>query len=396
MANMKEILYDGQKVVVEVARRDSYGTTIVASSYATTTYVTTQLKSYVTTTDFDTFKNTLPSTYVAISGFKTNYLDTNHVAYTDVNNVFTDRQDFISGNIVISKGSAMIIGSSNDNQGFVIANNSEDVVTGYYGSKIIANGGTYTWPTSSGRLVVSDELEPFITKDVNNLTNYYTTSNTYNKTEIDNALKAIKTGAYQVVATLPTTGEEGIVYLQGSKAPYHMYIWEGSKFIHIGDTDLELEEYVKVLNNDAGTKGVVTGLSKSGNTITVSSASISSTNGAPSGQFITKIVQDDTGKITSIESASASTSNQKVKTGTTTFVDDAIVNFLASSSNTTLASLTVAGNASSNSITYTLNTDGITTELNKKQATLTAGNGITITSNTVASVITATDVTIGS
>ena len=57
---LKELTYDDSKVVVEVARRDAQGRTI------DTTYAT---------------KAELPAEYVAIEGFKADYLDANDVAY---------------------------------------------------------------------------------------------------------------------------------------------------------------------------------------------------------------------------------------------------------------------------------------------------------------------------
>lgn len=84
--------------------------------------------------------------------------------------------------------------------------------------------------------------EGFITNTVSNLTNYY------DKSSIDNIVATLKTGAFQVVSELPSTGSEGVVYLVGTQAPYTMYIWENNAFLNIGTTEVNLDGYVKGTN----------------------------------------------------------------------------------------------------------------------------------------------------
>lgn len=84
--------------------------------------------------------------------------------------------------------------------------------------------------------------EGFITNTVSNLANYY------DKSSIDNIVATLKTGAFQVVNELPSTGSEGIVYLVGTQAPYTMYIWENNAFLNIGTTEVNLDGYVKGTN----------------------------------------------------------------------------------------------------------------------------------------------------
>ena len=84
--------------------------------------------------------------------------------------------------------------------------------------------------------------EGFITNTVSNLSNYY------DKSSIDNIVATLKTGAFQVVNELPSTGSEGIVYLVGTQAPYTMYIWENNAFLNIGTTEVNLDGYVKGTN----------------------------------------------------------------------------------------------------------------------------------------------------
>lgn len=103
---LKELKYDGKKVIAEVARRDALGR-IIDATYKTesqiNTLISTALNGYATQTwvqqqgyltqhqdisgklDVSTFNSwtgtTAPATYVAINGFKANYLDANNVAY---------------------------------------------------------------------------------------------------------------------------------------------------------------------------------------------------------------------------------------------------------------------------------------------------------------------------
>ncbi len=84
--------------------------------------------------------------------------------------------------------------------------------------------------------------EGFITNTVSNLSNYY------DKSSIDNIVATLKTGAFQVVNELPSTGAEGVVYLVGTQAPYTMYIWENNAFLNIGTTEVNLDGYVKGTN----------------------------------------------------------------------------------------------------------------------------------------------------
>lgn len=87
------------------------------------------------------------------------------------------------------------------------------------------------------------DLTAFITKDADNLTNYYTSST------VDNLLSQLKKNSYQQVDAKPATGEEGIVYLVGTAAPYEMWIYETTQgWIDLGPTTLDLSGYVQGSN----------------------------------------------------------------------------------------------------------------------------------------------------
>lgn len=93
-------------------------------------------------------------------------------------------------------------------------------------------------------------LSAEVTADKNNLKNYY-----YTKTQIDNLHADMKKASMTVVSTKPTTGEEGIIYLVGSAAPYHMWIWETisgtGTWIDFGTTTIDLSGYATKNDLDA-------------------------------------------------------------------------------------------------------------------------------------------------
>lgn len=139
----------------------------------------------------------------------------------------------------------------------------------------------------------------------------------------------------------PDSYDEYITIDKGaSESP--RYTWE-----RIGNTDIDLSEYVNDLSGTAGS-GVITNITKSGNTLSVTSADISSTNSAGSGKYISGIKQDKTGKIASVATGTLPTftdHNQKVKVGDTTFGADAEVKLVAGSN------VTITPKTSDNTIT---------------------------------------------
>ena len=89
-----------------------------------------------------------------------------------------------------------------------------------------------------------NSLSSEVTADKNNLKNNY-----YTKTQINTLHADMKKAAMTVVSTKPTTGEEGIIYLVGSAAPYHMWIWETlsgtGQWIDLGTSTIDLSGYAK-------------------------------------------------------------------------------------------------------------------------------------------------------
>lgn len=89
----------------------------------------------------------------------------------------------------------------------------------------------------------------FITNSVNNLTNYYTKTNTYTKTEVNDLINGITSMNVAVVQTLPTSGISATtIYLvpkstiQTNNA-YDEYLYVNNKWEKIGDTTIDLSNY---------------------------------------------------------------------------------------------------------------------------------------------------------
>lgn len=107
--------------------------------------------------------------------------------------------------------------------------------------------------------------------------NARTNLSVYSKSEVDSML----TGRISVVASLPATGEPGVIYFVGPTGSgsdqYEEYIWDGSAFIKVGEKSLDLSNYVNTLSS-SGSGSVVTSLSKSGNTLTANLGNIAINN----------------------------------------------------------------------------------------------------------------------
>lgn len=377
---LKELNYDGKKVLVECSRRDGSGN-LITSTYATITTVDTKLS----TATFNTYiGTTAPNTYVKKENFISEYLEANNVAFLDAGEqIFTGSNKF--------EKTLLLFAGSNDANSFKItnANSTNSMQYGLYNIQHFDGSNIYTYDLRRSQ----DGVIAFLS-DIPSLTNYYTKDETYSQEEVNNLISALETGEFVVVDKLPTTGEEGVHYLVGSKPPYEMYIWENGAYISLGTTEIDLTGYMKTLTVSGS--GVLTSLEHSDatNILKATFTDLTYADSVTSGSYVSSVSQASNGKITVTKASLPASTNQTVGVGTTTFGASAVVKFVASQSNSSLATLAVAGNATANTITYTLDTTGITTALAGKQATLTAGNGITIANNVVASLLTATDVSI--
>lgn len=155
--------------------------------------------------------------------------------------------------------------------------------------------------------VENKALDTTVTKDSGN----YITSGAV-KTAIDNAISGVTQFdivKYDSFDKLPATGKKGVIYVvehahSDENDSCDEYIWNTAlttpAYEKIGNTDVNLSEYINTLSGTANS-GVVTNISKSGNTLTVTSASLETAAPAASGtalSFIDSVSQAANGKIT--------------------------------------------------------------------------------------------------
>lgn len=101
-------------------------------------------------------------------------------------------------------------------------------------------------PTKTSQLTNDSN---FITKAVSDLTNYYTKSNTYTKTEVNELVSAIPKFSIAVVSALPTSNiSNTTIYLvsggEGSNL-YTEYIYVNNKWEILGSQEVDLTGYAK-------------------------------------------------------------------------------------------------------------------------------------------------------
>lgn len=94
----------------------------------------------------------------------------------------------------------------------------------------------------------------FITKAVSDLTNYYTKTQTYTKTEVDNMISNF--WWFEVVSTLPTTNiKTNVIYLKwpiGTWSDrYEEWIYYSNTWTMIGETSVDLTNYFNVSTDTA-------------------------------------------------------------------------------------------------------------------------------------------------
>ena len=95
----------------------------------------------------------------------------------------------------------------------------------------------------------------FITNTVNNLTNYYTKTNTYTKSEVDSLIGSVSSLDIQIVQTLPTQDiSTSTIYLvpktSSTNDNYDEYIYVNNSWEHIGSTEVDLSNYYTKTQTD--------------------------------------------------------------------------------------------------------------------------------------------------
>lgn len=124
----------------------------------------------------------------------------------------------------------------------------------------------YTKEEADDRFALKTDLQGFITNTVDNLVNYYTKSETYNKEEITNLIGQISSISFEVVDQLPASGESNKIYLvpktSGSVTQdgYNEYIWFNNGWERIGSTDIDLSQYATIDQMTSAISTAVTGL----------------------------------------------------------------------------------------------------------------------------------------
>lgn len=155
--------------------------------------------------------------------------------------------------------------------------------------------------------VQNKALDTTVTKDSGN----YITSGAV-RSAIDSAISGVTQfdiAKYDSFDKLPATGKKGVIYIiahshSDSNDSYDEYIWNTTlttpAYEKIGNTDVNLTDYVKTLSGTANS-GVITNLTKSGNTLTVTSKSLATIAPTANGTalaFIDSVSQAADGKIT--------------------------------------------------------------------------------------------------
>lgn len=99
----------------------------------------------------------------------------------------------------------------------------------------------------------------FITKAVNDLTNYYLKSETYTKEEVQSLISAVNSVTLQKVESLPEPGESNVIYFVPKSGSgndiYDEYIFIDGKPEPIGSTQVDLSNYVQEAPKDGKTYG---------------------------------------------------------------------------------------------------------------------------------------------
>lgn len=110
---------------------------------------------------------------------------------------------------------------------------------------------TYTKQEADERFALKTDLQGFITNTVDDLVNYYTKSETYTKTEVNDLIGQISSISFEVVDSLPSTGEANKIYLVPktpgqSQDGYNEYVYINSGWERIGSTDIDLSQYATI------------------------------------------------------------------------------------------------------------------------------------------------------
>ena len=252
-------------------------------SYITKSYLITQFTNFATRIATVFAKKTELPTKTSDLNNDSNYVSDASYVHTDNNYTTIDKTKVDNAVLTsaqtltdaqksqarsnIGAGTSSFSGSYDDlinkptiptvnNGTLTIQKNGEDVqtFTANQSTNVIAN---ITVPTSTNDLTNNSG---FITKAVNDLTNYYNKSNTYSKTEIDGLISSAKSGRFVVVDSLPTTNiKTDVIYLVPSskstvsnvKDEYINLDGTTSGWELIGSTAVDLSGYLKTTDAES-------------------------------------------------------------------------------------------------------------------------------------------------
>lgn len=121
----------------------------------------------------------------------------------------------------------------------------------------------------------------FVTRAVNDLTNYYLKSQTYTQAEVNALIGAINQFHYEIYPNLGeiTSPASNVLYLIGPIGEgddrYEEYVYANNDFVKIGETSIDLSDYINSVVA-SGSGNYISGFSKSGSTLTLSFGTIAS------------------------------------------------------------------------------------------------------------------------
>jgi predicted transcriptional regulator len=100
--------------------------------------------------------------------------------------------------------------------------------------------------------------ENFIDNTVSNLANYYTKSETYTQSEVNAKIGELALITIQAVDALPASGASNVIYLvkkakTATQNAYEEYLWTGTAFEKIGDTEIDLSNYLTLTGDSKDT-----------------------------------------------------------------------------------------------------------------------------------------------
>lgn len=152
--------------------------------------------------------------------------------YTHTDNNFTD--DLLTKLNGIATGATKITVDS------TLSSSSENPVQNKVINSALGNKANLASPTFTGTPAAPTAAAG------TNTTQIATTE--FVTTAVANAIGGVTSITYQVVQTLPATGENGVIYLvahsHGTGDAYDEYVWVGSSFEKLGNTDIDLSGYM--------------------------------------------------------------------------------------------------------------------------------------------------------